>query len=114
MRVVTSTVSESYIYNLLATNDKAIPRALVALREKQTQDEQIQKDTKYHNNQGFRPCHARMGTEMAEFYMRNGYLSSKQVAYWRQKNKDGKMRIGIYAGQLARIAAEKKKQAETA
>ena len=108
MKVVTaSNISESAIMSLLATNDKAIARALVALREKQTYDEQIQKDTKYHNNQGFRPCHARLGTEMAEFYMKNGYLSAKQVAFWRQRNKSGKMRIGIYAGQLARIAAEK-------
>jgi hypothetical protein len=109
MRVVTA-ISEASIVNLLATNDKAIARALMALREKQTYDEQVQKDTKYRNYQGFRPCHARMGTEMAEFYMANGYLTPRQVAFWRARTKDGKMRIAIYAGQLAKIAAEKQAQ----
>lgn len=95
------------IVNLLANNDEAIARALMALTARQTQDEQVSEDTKYLNGQGFRPCHARMGTSMAKFFDRNGYLSPKQVAYWRMPQKDGKMRIEIYAGQLLKIAEEK-------
>lgn len=49
---------------------------------------------------GFRPCHARMGSSMAEFYNRNGYLSPKQIAYWRVPMKKGGMRIAIYWKQL--------------
>jgi len=39
---------------------------------------------------------------MAKFYKRTGYLSPKQINYWRVKDKSGKSRIGIYAGQLLR------------
>lgn len=96
------------IVALLLSNDKAVARALVALTERQTADEQISKHTRYHNGRGFRPCHARMGTSMAEFYKRNGYLSPKQIAYWRQPQRDGFARIAIYAGQLAEIATQKR------
>lgn len=90
------------IVALLETNDKAVARALVRLSELQTFDEVQHEDTKYRNGKGFRPAHARMGTSMAKFYSRNGYLSPKQVNYWRSKDKKGNMRIGIYANQLLR------------
>lgn len=96
------------IIDLLARNDRAIARALVVLNQRQTADEQATEDTKYQNGQGFRPCHARMGTSMAKFYERHGYLSPKQVAYWRKPQKDGKMRIAIYAGQLLQVAEARK------
>lgn len=95
------------IVELLRNNDKAICRALVVLNERQTADEQVSEDTKHRNGQGFRPCHARMGTSMARFYASAGYLSAKQIAYWRKEQNDGKMRIEIYAGQLLQIANEK-------
>lgn len=98
------------IRNLLATNDKAVARALLALNARQTADEQIVEHTKHHNGRGFRPCHARMGTSMAKFYQRNGYLSPKQIAYWRKTDRSGAMRIGIYARQLLEVAAEKAKE----
>lgn len=85
---------------LLEKNDKAVAKALVRLYERQTQDEQSTQNTRYRNGKGFRPCHARMGTSMAEFFKRNGYLTPKQAAYWRMPDKKGNMRIGIYASQL--------------
>lgn len=87
------------IVALLESNDAAICRALVVLNQRQTADEQTSETTKHHNNRGFRPCHARMGTSMAKFYQRNGYLSQKQIAYWRKRGKQG-MRIAIYWRQL--------------
>lgn len=99
------------IVTLLATNDKAVCRALVVLNERQTADEQISENTKYLNGQGFRPCHARMGSSMVKFLERNGYLTPKQIAYWRMPQKDGKMRIAIYAGQLLAIAEAKARKA---
>lgn len=102
-------MTKNDIINLLATNDKAVARALVALTARQTADEKISEETKYNNGRGFRPCHARMGTSMAEFFTRNGYLSPKQVAYWRSPQKDGKPRIAIYANQLLEVAEEKAK-----
>ena len=95
------------IRNLLATNDKAVARALLALNERQTHIEQEVQRTTNLNGMGFRPCHARMGTSMAKFYERNGYLSPKQIAYWRKTDRSGAMRIGIYARQLLEVAQEK-------
>ena len=95
------------IVRLLQTNDRAVARALVALTERQTADEQVTGNTRHRNGQGFRPCHARMGTSMAEFYERNGYLSGHQLAYWRQPQRDGRTRIEIYANQLLDIARDK-------
>ena len=99
------------IINLLKTRDAAVARALVVLNDRQTADEQAQEGTKYDNGRGFRPCHARMGTSMAKFYARNGYLSPKQINYWRTLQKDGKMRIEIYAGQLLEVAKAKSTKA---
>lgn len=90
------------IAELLETNDKAVGRALVRLAELQTADEIVSEHTKYKNGRGFRPCHAKMGTSMAKFYKKAGHLTPKQINYWRVKDKSGKSRIGIYAGQLLR------------
>jgi hypothetical protein len=100
-------MTKQEIVNLLSNNDKAICRALVVLTARQTVDEKRDEHTKYANGRGYRPCHARMGTSMSEFYTRNGYLSPKQIAYWRRPMKGGKMRIEIYAGQLLEVAQEK-------
>lgn len=97
-------MNKGQIIELLRSNDKAVARALVVLHDRQTNTEQNCKTTINRNGEGFRPCHARMGSSMAQFYGRNGYLSSKQVSYWRQPQRDGKMRIEIYASQLLEVA----------
>ena len=96
------------IRHLLRSNDRAVARALVALNERQTQDEKNDECTRHSNGRGFRPCHAKMGTSMAEFYLKYGRLSDRQIQYWRHFQKDGKMRIEIYAGQLLEAANEKR------
>ena len=88
------------LIKLLETNDKAVARARVVLNERQTTDEQSAQTTRYHNCRGFKPCHARMGTSMANFYSRRGFLSPKQLAYWRKVDKNGSMRIGCYWKQI--------------
>jgi hypothetical protein len=100
-------VTKTQIIELLKTNDKAVARALVVLNERQTQSEQNTRQTINRNGEGFRPCHARMGTSMAQFYNRFGYLSPKQLAYWRAPMKGNVMRIEIYAGQLLLVAQAK-------
>ena len=105
-------VTKAEIVALLKTNDKAVARALVVLNERQTQDEQAEEHTRYLNGRGFRPCHARMGTSMAKWYLSKGFLSPKQVAYWRKPMKDGKAKIEIYAGQLLEVAQAKQAQKE--
>jgi L-alanine-DL-glutamate epimerase-like enolase superfamily enzyme len=101
------TLTKERIVELLSTNDRAVCRALVVLNERQTKDEQVREATTHQNNRGFRPCHARMGTNMAQFFTRTGYLSPKQVAYWRRTDKNGTMRIAIYWRQLLEEAEKK-------
>ena len=48
-----------------------------------------------------------MGTSMAKFFLRNEYLTAKQVAYWRKCDRAGNMRIGIYWAQLIEAAQAK-------
>ena len=100
-------LAKDQIINLLLVNPKAVARALVALNERQTQDEQCTEHTKYRNNVGFVPADAKMGTSMAKFYTSYGYLTEKQLAYWYKPNKRGVARICKYAGQLLEISKTK-------
>lgn len=102
-----STVTKDYIKQLLATNNVAVGRALVALNARQTSDEQVDETTRHLNGQGFRPCHAHRGTSMAKFFKRAGFLTPKQLAWWRKPMACGNSRIEIYAGQLLIVAEEK-------
>ena len=88
------------IKHLLATNDKAIGRALVVLTARQTADERSTETTKHLNGRGFRPCHARVGQSMAQFFQNRGFITAKQAAYWRKPMACGNPRIAIYARQL--------------
>lgn len=105
-------LTKEFILHLLETNDRAIGRALVVLLNNQTADEQVSEDVRYLNGKGFRPCHARMGTSMAQFFLRNNYLSKKQIDYWRARDRAGNMRIGIYHRQLIEAAKEKEANAK--
>ena len=108
------TIRGTEIVRLLETNDKAIGRALVVLWRNQTNDEQVAMDTKHRNMKGFRPSDARAGSSMAEFYMKNGYLTPKQIAYWRRPYKKGGIRIAIYWRQLLREAYRRQREMATA
>lgn len=101
-----ATLTGTDIVEMLRTNDKAVCRALVVLNERQTADEQVSQTTRHENGRGFRPCHARMGTSMAKFYLDRGFLTQKQIAYWRREGKEG-MRIAIYWRQLLDEAHKK-------
>lgn len=91
----------------LHTDNRWLGRALLALNERQTSDEQRVEACKYHNEKGFRPAHARRGTSMARFYQQRGYLTNKQLAWWRARTPSGKSRIEIYVNQLLKIIKEK-------
>lgn len=103
-------VTVNSIKTLLATNDRAIGRALVVLKNRQTLDEQATEHTRHRNGRGFRPAHAFMGCRMAVFFEKKGYLSPKQVNYWRKPMKCGNTRIEIYARQLLEEAQIKAAQ----
>lgn len=100
-------LNKETIVQMLKTDKRAVARALVVLNARQTSDEQVTEHTRHLNGRGFRPCHARMGTNMAKFFQARGYLTDKQIAYWRVTDRTGAMRIGIYAGQLLEEAQSK-------
>lgn len=97
-------LTKEYIVNLLATNDTAVAKALAVIHSNQTKDEQKRGDVQHSNGVGFRPCDARMGTAMAAFYEKNGYLTPRQTAYWRRTDKNGTMKIAVYWRQLVEAA----------
>lgn len=105
-------VDKEYIQNLLMREDSvgmhAVGRALMAVNKRQTWEEQRDEQTKLHNLKGFTPGDAKRGTSMANFYKRRGYLSEKQVKYWRKENVRGVPRISKYWRQLLEEATLKK------
>lgn len=105
------TLDKNSIVQLLATNDRAVARAVVVLNERQTSDEQASQTTRYHNGRGFTSSDAMMGTSCANYVHRKGQLTPKQLDYWRKPNKNGVARIAKYAGQLLEVAVAKAKQA---
>jgi hypothetical protein len=80
------------VQDLLATNDKAVCKALVHLFNRQTDSEQAIENTKYRNDVGFTAADAPRLTSIAKFYLSRKFLSPKQVAlvrkrilkYWKQ------------------------------
>lgn len=104
-------MNKETIVELLLTNDKAVARAVFVLNQRQTALEQSAGNTFKRNGEGFTPADARMGSSMAKFYARNGYLTPNQIAYWRKPNVRGVARICKYAGQLLEIAQEKSQAA---
>lgn len=103
--------SVEMIRNKLMTDDVWLARALVALNARQTEDERRVEDTRHHNLRGFMQGHAKRGTSMAKFYMQRGFLTEKQVAWWRMRTPSGRARIEIYAAQLQKVAKERAEQA---
>ena len=100
-------MNKQEIIDLLEKSDLAVARALVVLNGRQTETERQLQSTSISNGRGFSPYHARMGTSMAEFYLKTGYLSPKQLAYWRKPNKQGRPKIAMYWRQLLEAVAEK-------
>ena len=86
---------------------KVIGRALVALLERQTADEQHCNTTKEHNNIGFSGCDGRSGTLTAKYWMKHKRLEQWMVERWTKIGKGGLPRLCRYAKQLNQIAMER-------
>ena len=90
---------------LLLVSDKAVGRALLALRQRQTYSERDSKMTTDANGRGFSAYDAAIFTSMAEFYRDRGYLTAGQLKWLRSgTEKRPAPRINKYAAQLADIA----------
>lgn len=91
-----------------------VARALCALYERQTMDEQSCERTIEHNGVGFSGIDGEFASSLVVFYKKHGYLSSKQIAPWVKKGSNGFSRLTKYAKQLNEIAVEKAAQKQVA
>jgi hypothetical protein len=106
MRYGTKKYWKHQIIESIQNNNKAAVKALKIILSHQTTAEQFMGDVQDHNNEGFRPCDAKIMTSMAKFYDRKGYLTPKQITivkdrmvhYHRQllehAVKNGKITLG--------------------
>lgn len=84
-----------------------VGRALIALFERQTKNEQAHNAAEVHNNIGFAGCDSKSGCITAKYYIKHRSLLDWQVEMWTRKQKNGFARIAKYAKQLNEIAIEK-------
>jgi hypothetical protein len=93
----TKTWTREAIENLIRTNPRAVERAMVAIWERQTADEQSTDTTRHSNGIGFSGWTARSGSYYAGWVRSGRSLTGKHL--------DKARRIALHhAGQLTRIA----------
>ena len=73
------------IKELLNHNDKMVCISLVQIYNQQDDDEKLYKETSKDNGVGFNGIDAPILSSFAEFYLKNGFLSSKQMDIARKK-----------------------------
>lgn len=93
----------NYIKWLLTMNDRAVERAILAIYNRQTYDEQVSSDTKHSNGIGFSGADARLGTYYAKWIMSDKNLSGKHL-------DKARMMSYKYVRQLCEIATAKLEQ----
>ena len=95
------------ITELLRSNNRAVERAIVAIFNRQTNDEKSIEATRHSNSVGFSASDARRGTYYAKWILSGKHLSGPHL--------DKARGIAIkYRGQLADIAASKSSGASKA
>ena len=83
---------------------EVIGRGLMALLQRQTDDEQVSNTTNRHNSVGFTGADAFSGSLTAKFWRKHGKLLDWQIAKWTKKGKNGYARLCKYHKQLNEIA----------
>ena len=78
------TWTRTEIEALINGNDRAVERAMVAIWERQTADEQETQDTRHHNGRGFAAWSARSGTYFAEWVRSGRRLTGKHLVKARK------------------------------
>lgn len=89
--------TRSEIETLLSTNPRAVERGLVAIWNRQTQDEKSASDVKHHNGIGFAASTARRGSYLAKWVSSGRTLTGKHL-------ENGRKITMLHAGQLTCIA----------
>lgn len=92
--------SNDQIKALIARSDRAVERALVAIYDRQTQDEKRVSDTRHFNKIGFSAAHAKKGS----YYARWVNSGRNLTGYHLDRARSIAMH---YARQLAEIANER-------
>ena len=77
------TWTKDRIAHLLRTNDRAVERALVAIYDRQTQDEKATDHTRHDNQVGFRSNHASTGSFYARWVLGGRRLTGFHLAIGR-------------------------------
>lgn len=90
----------NYIKWLLTMNDRAVERAILAIYNRQTYDEQVSSDTKHSNGIGFSGADARLGTYYAKWILSGKNLSGNHL-------DNARMMSHKYVRQLCEIATAK-------
>ncbi len=78
------TWTRTEIEELINGNDRVVERAMVAIWERQTADEQETQDTRHHNGRGFAAWSARSGTYFAEWVRSGRRLTGKHLVKARK------------------------------
>ena len=94
------TYDKQTIRNMLATNDKAVCRGVLAIYAYQTAAEQSTEETNQDNGVGFNGADAPILSSFAKQLQKGWTLSEKQLVIARKK-------MLKYAGQLTNIANSK-------
>ncbi len=92
---------ENALRKQITTNPKQAIKAMLRIFEYQTDEEQESGSVYSYNGVGFVGTDAKLLTSFCNFYNQHGYLSDKQIGMLTKK-------IGKYAGQLTRLAIEKR------
>jgi len=78
------TWTRTEIEAMINDNDRAVERAMVAIWERQTADEQETQGTRHHNGRGFAAWSARSGTYYAEWVRSGRRLTGKHLVKARK------------------------------
>jgi hypothetical protein len=76
--------SREEIETMIQNQDAAVERAMVAIWERQTADEQETQGTRHHNGRGFAAWSARSGTYYANWVRSGRRLTGKHLAKARK------------------------------
>lgn len=100
--MVSKELTKDYIQKMVSTEPKWTVAAILALYERQTEDEKAEGSAKVYNRMGFNKFDAAFMTSLAEQLLADKFLSAKQLGAAQKVLKK-------YAGQLLRIAKEQAK-----
>ena len=97
---VRAVLTAEEIRQKLATDNRWLVRALLALYNRQTEDEKDSQAAKYNNCRGFNSADSMILTSFAQQWLRRNWLSNRQLAKMRRL-------LMKYSKQLVLIAREK-------